>query len=140
MQRLKKYDHQSTFHRCFIRIKILFIPLYTSLVYLDLSDNKIGYDTNTIPANTFTYTISLRYLNLSDNSLQTLPNGIFSGMTELRYLDLSKNNIYYMNVNLFATMPSLVYLDMTDNDCDYAPSQCGGDPAPTFVLQTCHCN
>lgn len=77
---------------------------------------------------------------MAGNSLQTLPNGIFGGLTELRYLDLSRNNIYYMNVNLFATMPSLVYLDMADNACDYAPSQCGGIAAPTFVLQTCHCN
>ena len=40
MQLLKKYDHQSIVHRCFIRIKILLMPLYIETAPIKNSHSK----------------------------------------------------------------------------------------------------
>merc|ERR1712217_56069 len=83
----------------------------TSLIYLDLSENLIGFDgqvDDTLPANSFNHATKLRYLSLASNYIQELKPHIFDKLVDLRYLDLSGNSIYYMNVNLFSSLPSLV--------------------------------
>ena len=106
------------------------------ITYLDLSENLF----ESVPSDLFQNTKNLKYINLADNMIQNLASTTFSNLNDLKYLDLSGNSLNYVNVNLFQNLPNLVYLNLDENDCSYSPVQCGGHPAPTYILQTCHCN
>ena len=72
-----------------------FFKTFPSLEILVLSSNNLGqFFSSHQKTKVFQNLISLKYLDLSSNSIRVLGRQIFHGMTELRYLCISHNPIY----------------------------------------------
>ena len=104
-----------------------------SLVYLDLSHNKI----DSIRKNTFENVEHLRsllldgnllsempdiygpeyleYLSLSNNQLKTVNNDSFTSIEKLKFLNLSSNHIRVIEAEAFAKQVYLEVLDLSNN-------------------------
>jgi insulin-like growth factor-binding protein complex acid labile subunit len=79
---------------------------------LDLSFNEIKYLNSNL---TFQYLNSLKYLNLSNNRLNSLNAYRFRFLYNLSDLNLASNNISFLNESSFINLVNLKILKMTSN-------------------------
>lgn len=86
-----------------------FESLRPSLVRINLSNNKI----RGLPV--FGYLEKLRYLDLSNNSIELIETNTFTLLANLYSLDLNDNFISKMEKNALATLTNLYYLKLKNN-------------------------
>lgn len=111
---------------------------YTSLRYLDLSSNRIGF----IRPGTFTNMRSLVDINLANNQLYQLAHRNLSIglLPQVRTLDLSRNSLYNGMVEYFLRdAPSLQYLSLAENSITKISQSTFGS-APRLVEVNLHNN
>ncbi len=92
-----------------------FESLKTSLVRLDASHNRITQ----LPA--FGRLEKLRYLDFSQNLIESVEADTFRLLSNLYSLDMGSNNISEVDVEAFATLENLFYLRLGDNRLSQVP-------------------
>ncbi|XP_043266804.1 toll-like receptor Tollo [Venturia canescens] len=70
---------------------------------------------------------SLRELDLSNNSIESLPSAAFAGLTRLQTLDLRSNAIAFMADRAFEGLSSLAVLRLSDNRLTSLPPELFND-------------
>lgn len=80
---------------------------------LDLSENSIATLLNYDLKNTGL--VNLKYLNLSDNSINQIGSFAFAGLVHLTVLDLSRNHLYYVLWDTFVDSVNLRILHLDGN-------------------------
>lgn len=87
------------------------IPRSSTLRVLDLHDSSLQVIWNQGAClDLFHHLGSLRGLNLSFNSLESLPRGIFSGMSSVQEIDLSFNALTYLRSDIFPASLALLHI------------------------------
>lgn len=87
------------------------IPRNSTLRVLDLHDSSLQVIwTQGACLDLFHRLGSLRGLNLSFNSLESLPRGIFSGLSSLLEIDLSFNALTYLQSDVFPASLALLHI------------------------------
>lgn len=66
--------------------------------------------------------VNTRYLNLQENSIQTIKSDTFKHLRHLEILQLSKNQIRQIEVGAFNGLPNLNTLELFDNRLTLVPS------------------
>ena len=87
------------------------------LKYLDLSQNSI----DSLPHNAFHSLNTLNALNMSDNKLASLPHTVFHGLSSLTVLDLSQNQLTNFPSDAFKDLTKLTHLYLQDNKLKNMP-------------------
>ncbi|KAJ8375196.1 hypothetical protein SKAU_G00057760 [Synaphobranchus kaupii] len=82
----------------------------TSLTFLDLSNNKVIPDNDTLD-----YVRNLLSLDFSENDIQTIPTDIFQPTPKLVWLNLAKNQLKSLPNDVIRNLHNLTYLDLSDN-------------------------
>lgn len=83
----------------------------SSLKYMDLSQNSISY----LKVGVLDSAKYMTYLNLSNNALTAVPLGLFDQITILEVLDLKQNKIQQLMLGLFDSLKKLRNLDLSSN-------------------------
>lgn len=83
----------------------------SSLKYVDLSQNSISY----LKVGVLDSARHITYLNLSNNALTDVALGLFDQTTILEVLDLKKNKIQQLKLGLFDPLKKLRNLDLSSN-------------------------
>ncbi|XP_064642687.1 leucine-rich repeat-containing protein 15-like [Lineus longissimus] len=87
-----------------------------SLEELILNQNEISGLPHSLP-------ISLKIVNLQDNSISKISDNFFAGMKNLWVLNLKNNNILKLDPHAFAGLEHLRYLNLSGNHIDGAGVQ-----------------
>ncbi|CRL02350.1 CLUMA_CG015178, isoform A [Clunio marinus] len=59
----------------------------------------------------------LRYLDMSNNKIDTLASNLFEGNTELEWIDFADNYLRNIGINLLTPLTKLNYADFQSNRC-----------------------
>jgi Leucine-rich repeat (LRR) protein len=98
------------------RIEILRENLFTrefeNITYLDLSSNGIQQ-----VFSAFKNLPKLRWIILSNNSIESLIHRVFKNNKKLEVIDLQRNNIKILNLKLFLNLAGLQIVNFQDNEC-----------------------
>lgn len=81
-----------------------------NLIYLNLAGNNLD-----LTLGLFKNMQVLKYLYLSNNSLNSIPEKVFLGLKNLRVLDLSFNHLEIINKNTFHDLENLEILNLSSN-------------------------
>lgn len=95
-----------------------FFQNLTSLIYLDISDNKLRLVSPEVLCN---LPRSLQNLSLSNNRLTYFPWENISALSNLRHLDLSQNFISFLPHTVIRAAESFSVLDLSHNRINYLP-------------------
>ncbi|XP_053305396.1 toll-like receptor 5 [Spea bombifrons] len=88
----------------------------SGLLYLDLSDNSLGFVWKTEQcADIFMSLEKLEILNLAKNHISYLPYDLFKGLVSLHTLDLSRNHLTQIQSGQFLGLSSLKTLNLGTN-------------------------
>jgi Leucine-rich repeat (LRR) protein len=113
MNNLKELDLSN--NQITIVSKFIFPLRSSKLEIIKLGNNNIWK----IPADTFTASKELVYLDLSGNMIQRVPRNLLDSNTKLEEVDLGVNYIQDIPLDLFSTSKSLISLNLSYNRFTY---------------------
>ncbi|KAI8126994.1 hypothetical protein FF38_08671 [Lucilia cuprina] len=87
-------------------------PVMNSLIYLDLSKNRLG---DSLEQQSFKGLLVLQKLLLQENGITRPPLECLASMSTLQYLYLQNNNITVLEKNAFGKLPVLFELNLHGN-------------------------